>query len=302
MKLQCKKGKKEKGNILLLCIVAIAILITFSSLITALVTGRSMFSRKVADLNDFMMLIEDANIQYQNEFLMLQAESVELVEYYFVNRLYEKQLVGAFTGPSRFHNEYLRGCIDPKFQKMIQMHYVEHIKPMEDPTDTINYDILSAEGEMSQMADFLYCYLIAHRMSERAPEVALQYSLPGKIEAKTTLLIASMAGSGQFEVSSHANGVRRELFTCASTVTVDENTLGTYYSLMTGAIADYSMVTKLTLPPSYLLGISAVQQETKFVLMPESFTATHNGFAYEIRPSVGDEKLSVVTWIIKGLQ
>lgn len=304
MKLQCKKGKKEKGNILLLCIVAIAILITFSSLITALVTGRSMFSRKVADLNDFMMSIEDANIQYQNEFSMLQAENVELVEYYFVNRLYEKQLVGAFSGPSRFHNEYLRGCIDPKFQKMIQMYYVKYIKPMEDPSNTAEYDIASAESAIAQMADFLYSYLTASRMSETASTVNEPYSLKKKLDTKTVSLVSSMQRHGVFSVGSTVNGVRQELCSYSEEIaSITEDTLQTYYDLLTGAaIAEYSMTTQLELAPALALGIRAVQQETKFILMPESFSAVHNGFAYELQSSVGDEKLFVVTWIIKGIQ
>lgn len=311
MRIQYHTIKENKGNILLLCIVGMAILITFTNLITAVVTGRSLFTRKVADLNEFMLLIEDANIQYQNEFLVLQSENVELIQYYFVNRFYEQKFVGGFSGSSAFHNRYLKACIAPEFQRMIQAYYKEVIKPMETPGKP-EYDIASAEDEIAQMADFLYFYLTTYRLSEKSPMVPTQYTMKKRLEDRTKSIKdkLKLEGKGNFTTTQSENNIRRDVLLYRGAVAdIDANTFSEYNAKCrdgSGALLElgsYRMVTELEVARSYKLGINSIEQQAKYTLMPENFTAVHNGVAYDMTTSsLGDQKLNVDIWIIKGLR
>lgn len=183
-------ANREKGEILLFCLITMVILVSVSSMLTIIVASRSTYVRKSADYNDNVLLLEDANIRYLGEFPRLQTETADLVVYYFRNGYFNKSSVN-YVGYLPAYDKYLKGSIDSRVQRMM-FHY---FKPLEaaattestDPvtgvvTKTVDYGSIDVNG----MANYLYAYLLTRRFqypsiyTDSAPDISFYQKL-GKI-------------------------------------------------------------------------------------------------------------------------
>lgn len=164
-----KCANREKGEILLFCLVVMLILVSVSSMLTIIVASRSTYVRKSADYNDNVLLLEDANIRYLGEFSKIQSETADLVVYYFNNGFYNRQSTN-YMGYLASYDKYLKGSINSSVQRMM-FHYFKALEEAAttketDPvtgevTKTVDY--ASLEDDMGTMANYLYAYLLTRR-------------------------------------------------------------------------------------------------------------------------------------------
>lgn len=295
-----KSRRAQNGNVILLCVVATAVLLTLTNVIASQVIGRSYFTKRIADFNDYVLLLEDSNIQYRKEFAVLEAETLELVEYYFQNQFYSRNQVSAFAGPNSHHNKYLKNCIASPFQKMIKEFYDQEYKSVKDPvTGAVNGDELN--DIMSELANFLYVYIMSYRMSAVSPKVPYAYGLEKKMKDLTDDLTAALDTKGVFAMSNSIK-VKKSLITYNGTFdAIDGNTLTGYLGYdQSGVFASAELKTELSINGNFGFELSKVKQVVAFELIPEMFDAEYNGATYSLKRSSTDEKLIVTTWTKEG--
>lgn len=295
-----KNRSSQKGNVILLCVVAIAILLTLTNVITSQVIGRSYFTKRIADYNDYVLLLEDANIQYRKECAILEAETLELVEYYFQNQFYSRNQVNAFSGPNSHHNKYLKNCITNPFQKMIKAYYDQTYEDAKNEvTGIVNGEDLN--DTIIELANFLYIYMMSYRMSTSSPEVPAAYGLEKNMTDLTNALKTKLNAKGTFVMNS-AITIKEGLITYSgSSDAIDGETLLTYLGYdQTGVFAVVRLNSVLTVDATFGFELSKVKQEVVFELHPETFDVEFNGATYNVSRDSNEDKLVVTTWVKEG--